>query len=670
MQQAFPVSPELSQLLNSRPSPNLTSGQFAGLTSCELHITNTASVIDPNTGQTFKTCGPNSAWRLATQLTFLPPRGTVNDVTTYQLVTGIKGDTGLGDWTYDAYASQGESRTNTEYEGYISTANYAAIVSAPNYGRGYSAQSNGVSNKRLSCTSGIDPWQQAAGTLQVSQDCIDAVTSNQTDRESMEQLETALNLQGGLFDLPAGQIRSAIGLSYRRNDYAFTPDSLRESDYIYDTTPGQFGVGFVDGVVTAKEIYGELLIPVLARMPGAQSLELELGFRQSKYSTGQSVPTYKAQLSWAPIDWLRFRGGFNRAERTPNIAELYTSTTVSSQLSGVGNDPCRNGVTNALPTQSNTAANPNRAQLLALCSAQINAWGGNNASSFHADPLAFNTAGGVLTFQGNPDLKSEQGDTWTAGVVFRSPFEHALARRMTATVDWYSVKISNPIDVVSGQLIVDACFNVNGTNPNYQLDDPTGYCRLIERDPSSGGIRTINAIYDNIGRLGVEGIDTTIRWSAPLADMGIESLPGALSVSFGANVLLKQEQPVSVGGEVLNYAGYVGSARLRTNTNFNYSWGDSRVGVTWLYRTQTAALVNNRPSDQVAGYKWGHLFNLSAGTRLRENVDVGVSVSNLLNTKPTRGGYFYADQTQGFGTFNPYGDLVGRRFSVSLTATF
>ena len=81
-------------------------------------------------------------------------------------------------------------------------------------------------------------------------------------------------------------------------------------------------------------------------------------------------------------------------------------------------------------------------------------------------------------------------------------------------------------------------------------------------------------------------------------------------------------------------------------------------------------MVNNRPSDLVAGYKSGHLFNLSGGTRISDILDVGLSISNLLNTKPTRGGYFYADETQGFGTFNPYGDLVGRRYSLSLTAKF
>ncbi len=676
MQQAFPVSPELATLLNSRPTPVIagTTAQnaFAGLSACELRSLNNGvitSQIDPNTGETFKTCGPNSPWRLATQLTFLPPRGTVNDLTTYQIVSGVKGDTSLGDWTYDLYLSQGESRTRTEYQGYVSTANYAAIVSAPNYGRGYSAQSNGVSNKRLSCTSGINPFAQAAGTLSVSQDCINAVTSNQTDRESMEQFESALNLQGGLFDLPAGEVRSAVGLSYRKNTYEFKPDSLRESDYINDTTPGQFGVGFVAGAVTVKEAYGELLVPLLKDLPMVRSLELELGFRYSQYSTGQDVPTYKAQLSWAPLDWLRVRGGYNRAERTPNIAELYTTTTVSSQLSGVGNDPCRNGVTNALPTQSNTAANPNRAALLALCSAQINAWGGNNASTFHADPLAFNGAGGVLTFQGNPNLQSEEGDTWTAGVVLQSPFSNVLLQRVTATIDWYRVKIKDPIDVVSGQFIVDACFNVNGTNPTYALNDPSNYCRLIERDPSSGGIRTVNAIYDNIGELGVEGVDTTIRWGAALADMGLASMPGSLSATISANFLLNQDQPASVGGDVLNYAGYAAASKFRTNTTIGYNWDASRLSLTWLFHKGTDQLVNNRPSPLVIGYPSGSLFNLSGGTKFG-NVDLGVTINNLLDTKPKRGGYFIADETNGFGTFDPYNDLVGRRYSLSLTMSF
>lgn len=691
MQQAFPVTPELATLLNSRAgTAAVSSGPFAGQpgSACELRaIDSNAGVgthvvqvpaaggrpaytvqMDPNTGETFKTCGPNSAWRLATQLTFLPPRGTVNDLTTYQLVSGIRGDLFVSDWTYDMYVSQGESRTRTEYQGYVSMANYAMITSAPNFGRGFTAQSNGVSNKRLSCTSGFNPFQQAAGTQQVSQDCIDAISSNQTDRESMRQFEAALNLQGGLFELPGGEVRTAVGVDWRKNTYAFTPDSMRESDYILDTTPGQFGVGHVEGSVAVKEIYGEVLIPLLKDIPVVRALDLELGYRFSSYTTGQDVPTYKAQLSWAPLDWVRVRGGYNRAERTPNIAELYTTTTVSSQLSGVGSDPCRSDVQNTYPTQSNNANNPNRAQLQALCSAQINSWGANGQSTFHANPNTFTGAGGVLTFQGNPNLESEQGDTWTAGVVLQSPFQSVLAQNITATIDWYRAKITDPIDVVSGQLIVEACFNVNGSNPTYSLNDPTGYCKLIERDPASGGIRTINAIYDNIGELGVEGVDTTVRWAAALDDMGM-SLPGRLSATVSANFLISQDQPVTVGGEVLNYAGYVGASKLRTNTTIGYNVNDYRASVTWLFHKGTEGLNANRPSDLVAGYPSGSLFNVNMGAKFGF-LDVGVSVSNVLNTSPKRAGYFLADTTGGYGTFDPYGDLVGRRYSLSLTASF
>ena len=47
-----------------------------------------------------------------------------------------------------------------------------------------------------------------------------------------------------------------------------------------------------------------------------------------------------------------------------------------------------------------------------------------------------------------------------------------------------------------------------------------------------------------------------------------------------------------------------------------------------------------------------------------------MSVSNLLNDKPGPAGYAFADATQGFGTFDPYADLVGRRYSLSLTMSF
>jgi iron complex outermembrane recepter protein len=50
---------------------------------------------------------------------------------------------------------------------------------------------------------------------------------------------------------------------------------------------------------------------------------LELGIRTSDYDTTGKSTTWKALVNWKPLSFLRVRGGYNRAERSPNIAELY-----------------------------------------------------------------------------------------------------------------------------------------------------------------------------------------------------------------------------------------------------------------------------------------------------------------------------------------------------------
>ena len=137
---------------------------------------------------------------------------------------------------------------------------------------------------------------------------------------------------------------------------------------------------------------------------------------------------------------MRIRGGYNRAERAPNMSELYATPNGSAQFGSIPNDPCRNNPNGATlsfpgPTTGSTLNNTDstdpafRAQLQALCSEHINQWGGNNVSEFHGDPNGWNVGGGGALVVGNPDLKNEQGDTWTLGAALTSPFEHPLLER-------------------------------------------------------------------------------------------------------------------------------------------------------------------------------------------------------------------------------------------------
>jgi iron complex outermembrane receptor protein len=710
MAQAFPVPDELRALLESRPinttattigttGPN-ANNPFRGLSACydyalatnpgapgvEVNPNGGAAylrTIDPRTGQPMSRCGPNAGWSFNQQLTFLPVRGTTNKTQLYQFAAGLRGDLHVSDWTWELYLSQGDSQVQTNFNGFTSLRNYLAIMSAPNYGQGYSEA--GTASKFFTCTSGLNPFDP---NLVVSQDCLDAVSSNQIDRHSMQQRIYEVTTQGHAFELPAGEARAAFGASYRKNDYAFTPDSLRERDYTGDANSGAFATGSIDEFVSAKEVYGELLLPILRDLPLVESFELELGARNSKYSTGQTVDTYKALASWVPVQWLRARGGYNRAERAPNMSELFATPSGSSQFASAPTDPCRASTlaSPVVPADSfNVATNPNRAQLQALCSAQINAWGGNNASDFHANINTWDVAGGGALVVGNPDLKNEKGDTWTVGLAFTSPSAHPLLSRIVGTVDWYEAVVTDPIEVQATAAVVNSCFNINGANPTYTLDDPGGFCDLIEREPSTGAIARVYNTFGNQGKMVIRGLDFTSRWSAALADLGMGSAPGTLSLSINGNYLIDQIQRFQGStDQTADYAGFLGASRIRTSTGLSYSWGNGhRVLLGWQYRLGTQTPTTYTPTASadgqtqpnlvtnpiLAGYATTNLFTLTGGTRLGP-VNASLSINNLLDTKPKPAGYDHRDPRNGFGSFNPYNDLVGRRYSINLSMDF
>ncbi len=705
MSEAFPVPEELRILLESRPTSVIpgtgtnANNLFRGLSACNNYLlaanpgapgvqTNPASgadyvvEIDPNTGLPLSRCGPNAGWQLNNQPAWLPPRGTSNTGQLYQLTFGLRGDLGLSDWTWELYTSQGRSDTQTEYVGFQSINTYQRILSAPNYGRGY--REDGVSSKFMSCNSGLNPFDP---NLVVSQDCLDAVLSNQLDRNKMSQRIFELTSQGHVASLPAGDMRAALGATHRKNAYEFTPDSLRAREYITDASAGQFGVGVIDESVSVKEVYGELLIPLLSGMRFVNNLELELGARYSEYSTGQDVDTYKLLSSWSPTPWLRLRGGYNRAERAPNMSELFATPSASSQFAQFPNDPCRNNpALNALfpgPTAGSTLNNTDttdpsiRAQLQALCAAHINAWGGNNASEFHVNLNDWNLAGGGGLTVGNPELRNERGDTWTLGFAFSSPFRHPLLERITGTIDWYRAKVSDPIEVLATGTIVNTCYNINGLNPSFSLDDARGFCSLIERDPVSGAIARVYNSFDNQGKLEISGVDLSLRWS--LANR----LPGVLSINTNLNYLLDQIQ--RYGADLVDdYAGFGGASKLRANTGATYAWGRGhRVSLTWNYRdstdtpttfavtpNQTGSAGPTLQTNQLfTGYKSTNLFNLTAGTNFGP-INAGITVSNLFDKSPRPGGYDLRDPRQGFGSFSPFDDLVGRRYSFNMSMDF
>src|SRR5690606_30157817 len=107
---------------------------------------------------------------------------------------------------------------------------------------------------------------------------------------------------------------------YREIDYEFDNDTLTTQGRSFqDQALGIYPSGNSTGSINVKEVYGELLIPVLADT-FINALNLEVGGRISDYNTTGTSYTYKILGDLELTDWIRFRGGFNKAERSPNIA--------------------------------------------------------------------------------------------------------------------------------------------------------------------------------------------------------------------------------------------------------------------------------------------------------------------------------------------------------------
>src|SRR5690606_7925069 len=97
--------------------------------------------------------------------------------------------------------------------------------------------------------------------------------------------------------------------------------------------------------------YSEVNIPLLADLPGIESLSARVAGRYSDYSTLGGFSAYNFGLEWSPVDSMRFRAVYAHAVRAPNIGELFrpAAAGVTSIV-----DPCngvRIGDTGTLATQ-------------------------------------------------------------------------------------------------------------------------------------------------------------------------------------------------------------------------------------------------------------------------------------------------------------------------------
>lgn len=299
----------------------------------------------------------------------------------------------------------------------------------------------------------------------------DYVLYTSTRDQWAEQINATAFVAGdttGFFELPGGPIGFAVGGEYRREDAFSGQDPVTASGRTFLNAASTFDPPAVE----IKEAYGELRLPLLRELPLIHELTIEGAGRVSDYGgTTGSVVAWNAGAIYSPFRGLRFRGAYSRSVRAPNLSNLFATAAVTF-ANGL-TDPCdQPGGTNG---GNNITANPNRTRNCAAAGIPTTiTFADPTSGATLVRPWTNQSASGIAgSNQGNPDLVPEVGNSFTVGGVFAPSFVPGLS----IAVDYYNIRVKNVISGLTGQAIINRCY-----------DDPTGidnnFCDAVFRRTS------------------------------------------------------------------------------------------------------------------------------------------------------------------------------------------
>src|SRR5690606_27355609 len=242
------------------------------------------------------------------------------------------------------------------------------------------------------------------GSGSPSAEAIDYVAGTSEFDMVTKQQVVAASLSGDLFELWAGPVGAAFGAEYRKEEIDAVADPISEANGWHSSNRKA-----ITGEYDVKEVFGELVIPVIRDVPLFQSFDLNLAARYTDYSSSGGVTTWKAEATWDLSNELRLRATRSRVIRAGNLGELFTPTAVL--------------VTNV------------------------------------RDPRSSAVLPVPVTTQGNLSLAPERADTLTAGVVYQPNWIPGLR----LSVDYDDISIDWQISSHRADGILRHCFGENVT---------------------------------------------------------------------------------------------------------------------------------------------------------------------------------------------------------------
>jgi len=549
----------------------------------------------------------------------------------YRGVIGADGEISEA-WNYSAYFEYARTAYEETYYNDVSISRLTDALNAVTNSSGNVVCASG--------NAGCSPLNLFSGTPSAAS--LAYITGNGTKTGYTGQINLSGQLSGDLTNYgiktpwSTTGLNLAIGGDFRRESTALHPDSEFTSGDLAGqggaTLPLSGSYEVFEGVIEAK-------LPIIEN-----KLNFGTGYRFSHYSlsTGRTfnTNTYKFELDYTPVHDVRLRTSFNHAVRAPTLSELFSVQHVS--LDG-STDPCTSSpVSQSCVNQGVSSA------------------------------VAANPAGQYNGLQGgNTNLKPEQANTLTAGVVITP----SALPGFNLSVDYYKIKIKDAIQQYGADAILNAC----------NADASSSFCSLINRAPNGSLWMSTSGyvvdIYHNVGYVQTQGFDINASYAHSLGHLG------RLTARLAGTVLTQMSTNNGVS-QTYDCAGYYGTtcgtpspiwrhrATLTWDTNTKAKISTT---LTWRYYgpvDQDATQTNNQT---LAGttYDWDrHIgaysyFDLAISGQITQRAKLMVGANNLFDIAPPLVGTSACYSTYCNGnTYPGVYDALGRYIHATFSLDF
>jgi outer membrane receptor protein involved in Fe transport len=581
------------------------------------------------------------------------PRVYSYDNVTTQYTVGLRGAIPLLDsWSYDAYYQSGRSDQQQ------TTANGFGFTKLQQAVRATNSTSCTVS------TGGCVPINLFGGAGSITPQMLAFISTPTFQTTQVKQQVMSLSANGEIAFAKSPFAKNPLGLAVGLEQR--TVFGGNKSDAVVQTQGELLGSGAPtpdrSGELKFKEVYVEANMPLVQNLPGIQALNLSAGYRDTNFKTTatQTYGSWKGGFDYAPIKGLRFRAEQQRATRAPNVNELYAP--IVTGLTTLAVDPCQgNRIVAADAGRAGTLTN--LCQQTGVPVAQIGSVAAPSSSQ------ANNTSGG------NPALKPEKADTTTIGVVWEPDFVPSLS----LTVDYWKIKVTDAVSSATTGQVVNGCYDAT-LNPGFGYN---AFCQSIQRDALNGGLNGVGSKgivtqSSNLGLLDYSGVDFGANYRLQMRTFGLPNL-GRVDVGLQMSRLNRADFKSLPTVSTISQAGYygldIGPAYTKTKFSQRTTWafGDFALGYNWRYIGASTVQPDRAASylEQYRSIKAVNYFDLNGSWQVLKNLKLNLTINNAFDKKPPFIGTGIAPGAYNFGNTIPMVyDVIGRRYTISATATF